>query len=195
MTATHANTPMTSMMHVKPVAPAADPVVLRKTWTCCAPRGVSRTDIVSPTQKQKVIAIIQPIKPLPSHVHIIARGTTCAALRTSSDMCAPASTPTKQLAAPVRPTIVDNETLPHPILSWNKVNTSPVLLRSPITHRGMITAKKPAMWSTTMTPSMSGSFLEKKVLKRRQTAKTAQMSRVPCQAFGSYVGFQRMMRA
>jgi hypothetical protein len=31
MTATHANTPMTSMMHVKPVAPAADPVVLRKT--------------------------------------------------------------------------------------------------------------------------------------------------------------------
>src|SRR5689334_14031202 len=74
MTATHAKIAMTSIMHVKPVAPPTDPVVSKNTWTKGVPNGVVRTDMVSPTQKQKVMAMIHPSNPLPSHVHIMARG-------------------------------------------------------------------------------------------------------------------------
>lgn len=117
MTATHAKTAMTSIKTVKAVAPPTEPVVFKKTWMKGVPKGVTRTDMVSPTQKQKVIAMIQPSNPFPSHVHIMARGTTCAASRTSSLMCAAASLPTNVLAAPVRPKIVANGTLPHIMLS------------------------------------------------------------------------------
>lgn len=46
-----------------------------KRW-CIPPRGVVRTDMVSVTQKQKVMAMIQPKRPLPTQVHIMARGMT-----------------------------------------------------------------------------------------------------------------------
>lgn len=195
MTATHAKIPMTNVMQVKPVALAFDPVVSRNTWTCCEPSGVSNTDIVSPTQNANVMAIIHPRIPLPSHVHIMARGMTCDALRTSSDMCAPASTPTKTPAAPVRPTMVARGTLPHIMLSSKAVNTAPDGLLSPMTQSGMITAKNPARWRMTIMPSMSGSFFAQKMLKNRQTTRIAQTINIPCHGCGAYEGFQRMISA
>jgi hypothetical protein len=124
ITATQAKIEITSMSTVKTVAPPFDFVVSTNTCMKGVPSGVVRTDSVSVTQKQKVIAMIQPRSPLPSHVHIIARGTTYAAFRTSSDMWAPASTPIKALTAPVRPRIVENGMLPHIMLSWKTVKTS-----------------------------------------------------------------------
>lgn len=201
MTATHPKILIKSIRTVKTVAPGTDPVVLTNTWMngtrpsqhlasqlgerCLPPRGVMRTDIVSVTQKQKVMPITHPNNPLPSHVHIIARGITYAASRTSSAMCAPASIPTKQLAAPINPTIAESGVLPHSMLSWKSVKTSLAGALSAITQRGTITAKKPATCRITMSPSTSGSFRDKKVLKTQQMASTAQISSVPCHGFGA----------
>jgi len=139
--------------------------------------------------------MIQPSNPFPSHVHIIARGITWAASRTSSAMCAPASTPTKELVALVRPRMTASGIFPHIILSSKTVKTSlEEWLLSLMTQSGITTAKNPATCSMTTPPSINGRWRERYVLNTKHMARTAQMRSVPCHAFGMYDGLFKMMR-
>lgn len=67
-----------------------------------------------------------------------------------------------------------------PLALMNWVNTASGVWRGERAQRGTRMPKKPKTWMIRITPSIKGSFLAKKVLKRIATAATAMIIRVAC---------------
>ena len=153
-----------------------------KAYPVFEPSALSR----SPITITKVQMVTKPIAPLMAAVHIMASGNVLDASRSSSLMWVAESGPMKLKTGDSIPTRQERPMLPHWPPSVKLKNTSEAGLgMSPRTHRGTRIAKKPTICRTSTMPSRIGSLETKKVLKRIEKVRTAQIISVPSQALGA----------
>ena len=93
-----------------------------------------------------------------------------------------------------RPTKVAVPALFHPPALLNSRNTECAEARGAITHSGIMMANRPTTWMIKIKPSIMGSLLARKVLKRMEKVVIAMTRRVPCQRSNTYVAEFRTIR-